>query len=170
MNMIEAANEMIREQKRTDLLDNNGCKVVHSYSKGIVPVREVYNVGLLSSIGCIGRCSFRSYSKADIFQFDIETLIQGLQFIYKNKILTDKIIWFYDYPKSSSSLLVLSVNFGLSDENIEDAADDYRGHVWQGDDLEYIKLSGNWWYRESNCIYKKETLIQMRLFRIKQII
>lgn len=96
MNIIEAANEMIREQKRTDLLDNNECMALHPYSKGIVPVSEVYNVGLLSSIGCVGRCSFCSYSKADIFQFDIDILIQELQFIYKNRMFADKIIWFYD--------------------------------------------------------------------------
>lgn len=118
INMIEAANDIIREQKGTGFLDSNECKALHPYSRGIVPVSEVYNVGLLSSIGCVGRCSFCSYSKTNILLFDIDSLIQELQFIHKNRVFADKIIWFYDDCFSISKERIRAICRRIIDLNL----------------------------------------------------
>lgn len=94
--IIDVTNDFLNESGIKNNITTEECKCVHPYSTGIVPVSEVYNLGLLSSIGCYGKCSFCSYSNGNILLFDIDKLIEELKYINKNKIFDDKIIWFYD--------------------------------------------------------------------------
>ncbi|HEY9059127.1 MAG TPA: radical SAM protein [Pseudobacteroides sp.] len=52
------------------------------YSSGVIPPEEIQNVGMVSSVGCYGECSFCSYVNSKMFRIhSINSIIQELKYI-----------------------------------------------------------------------------------------
>lgn len=80
------------------------ASVPHPYSNGIIPAREIINVGLLTSKGCPGKCNFCSYTEQkDMIIFSVESIINELVYIRNELGNTEFILNFFDDCFSLSS-------------------------------------------------------------------
>ncbi|NMB33137.1 MAG: radical SAM protein, partial [Clostridium sp.] len=85
---------------RTGILDDNFSldDLGLIYSDGLIPPEEIQNVGLISSMGCYGSCSFCSYNnKSNRFrQHEIENVIYELKYINQYIKGNDVKVCFFD--------------------------------------------------------------------------
>lgn len=94
-------------------------KIPHPYSNNILPCMQVFNVGMYTSRGCMGKCCFCSYStNCKIEMYTIESIIDELLYIYTNVGKIDGIISFLDDCFSVSSLRTKELCKRISELNL----------------------------------------------------
>ena len=86
------------------------------YSEKLIPPEEVGNVGMLTSIGCYGNCSFCSYNRGGIsFRFhSINNIIKELDYIAQYNNSEDVTIRFFDECFSVNSIRTLDILLEIS--------------------------------------------------------
>lgn len=85
---------MNEEQHYIYSLDDLGLP----YNEGYIPVQEAMNVGMITSKGCYGKCSFCSYntSENNFYSHSVENVIKELDYVYQYVGGYNNIIRFYD--------------------------------------------------------------------------